>query len=100
MCGIVAEWNSQGVEPGRFARALTALRHRGPDGQGTWLSPDRTLALGHTRLAVIHPEGSPQPVISEDRQVVLVVNGEFPHRPQLPPELSRPGHRLAPHRPS
>src|SRR5437899_2167022 len=95
MCGIVAEWDTRGVEQGRFARAVAALRHRGPDGEGTWLSADRTVALGHTRLAVIDPAGSPQPITGEDGRLALVVNGEFYDHDRLRRELQRRGHRLS-----
>jgi asparagine synthase (glutamine-hydrolysing) len=94
MCGIVAEWNAEGVEPGALLRAVEALRHRGPDGEGTWLAADRTLALGHTRLAVIDPTGGAQPIASEDGQVVLAVNGEFYDHARMRRRLKRRGHRF------
>lgn len=54
MCGIVAI-ASRGapVDPDRLRAAMSALAHRGPDGEGTWFSPDRRFALGHTRLALV-----------------------------------------------
>jgi len=42
------------------------LAHRGPDGTGTWLSPEMDVGLGHTRLAIIELEGGRQPIESLD----------------------------------
>ena len=44
------------VEEGRLRRAIHALRHRGPDGEGTWIASDGRVGLGHTRLSVIDLE--------------------------------------------
>jgi asparagine synthase (glutamine-hydrolysing) len=71
MCGVV------GVAGARLPleRALDALAHRGPDGRGTWTSPE--CSLGHTRLAVVDPEGGAQPIVNEDGSIIAVVNGEI-----------------------
>ena len=71
MCGIVAVAGEVAALDG----ALRTLAHRGPDGSGQWVSPDRRVALGHTRLAVVDPRGGAQPIVSGD--VVAVVNGEI-----------------------
>lgn len=78
MCGLFA-FSSRGrpIEESALAAALGALHHRGPDGQGRWIAPDRRVALGHTRLSVIDLAGGGQPLHSEDDQVHLIVNGEF-----------------------
>jgi asparagine synthase (glutamine-hydrolysing) len=94
MCGIVAGWDRQGMDTAALDRALARLGHRGPDGAGTWRSPDGTTALGHTRLAVIDPVGSPQPIASEDGQIVLVVNGELYDHDRLRCDLQERGHRF------
>jgi asparagine synthase (glutamine-hydrolysing) len=94
MCGIVAVWDERGVEQEALTRAVAALRHRGPDGQGVWLSPDRRIGLGHARLAIIDPAGSPQPILNESGNVAIVVNGEFYGHDRLRHELQRRGHRF------
>lgn len=90
MCGIVGIWGGEG-DP---SRAVAALRHRGPDGQGVWASPDRAVGLGHARLAVIDPAGSPQPLLDESGRLALVVNGEFYDHDRIRAGLLRRGHRL------
>ncbi len=54
------------------------LKHRGPDGCGTFVDEDLSLALGHSRLSIIDLStfGS-QPMISDDGNLVLVFNGEI-----------------------
>src|SRR4051812_26594197 len=98
MCGVVAVALPASVnEPlaaAAMADALAALAHRGPDGRGTWRSPDGTIALGHTRLAVIDPEGGAQPIANEDGSIVAVVNGELYGHAAQARWLAGRGHRL------
>jgi asparagine synthase (glutamine-hydrolysing) len=56
----------------------TLLRHRGPDGEGVFLSPDGKVALGNTRLAITDPGISLElPFRSSDSKSVLTFNGEI-----------------------
>jgi asparagine synthase (glutamine-hydrolysing) len=93
MCGILAI-----VEPDAarrpVARALAALRHRGPDGQGTWQSPRGDAVLAHTRLSIIDIEGGRQPLLNEAEDVAVVVNGEFYDYERVRRDLAARGHRL------
>jgi asparagine synthase (glutamine-hydrolysing) len=75
-------------------RGLAALRHRGPDGEGLWLSPDGRAGLGNVRLAIVDPLSSPQPILSEDGLICLSVNGEFYGFEQERRDLERRGHRF------
>ena len=78
MCGIVAIRSHRGPIPAEaLRRATTALRHRGPDGERTWISDSGSVGLGHTRLAIIDPVGGVQPIASEDGRRWIIVNGEF-----------------------
>jgi asparagine synthase (glutamine-hydrolysing) len=93
VCGIVASWRPHGqVSEEALGAGTRALRHRGPDGQGTWIAPDRTVALGHRLLAITAPESGAQPVASEDGRVVAVVNGEIYGHRALRRELAGRGH--------
>ena len=78
----------------RLERALASLRHRGPDAQGFWLSPDRTVGLGHARLSIIDLQTGDQPIASEDGLIQIVVNGEFYDFERIRLELERRGHRF------
>ncbi len=94
MCGIVAVVSRNGpVAPDALARAVAALRHRGPDGERTWMSPSGRAGLGHARLAINDPEGA-QPIASEDEHLRIAVNGEFYGFEEARASLERRGHRF------
>ena len=71
---------------------LTALRRRGPDGEGQWRSADDLCWLGHRRLAVIDLHTGEQPMCNEDGTVWTVFNGEIYNYLALRNELEARGH--------
>lgn len=93
MCGI-AGWYSDRVTPSRetVVRMVDCLRHRGPDDSGFYDS--EKVILGMRRLAVLDPEGSPQPITNEDGSVVAVCNGEIYNFRSLRRRLEEKGHRF------
>jgi asparagine synthase (glutamine-hydrolysing) len=75
MCGLIGEFRwSLPARP----QPLAGLRHRGPDAEGGWRSPDGRCWLGHTRLAILDltPAGA-QPITSHCGRFTLVFNGEI-----------------------
>lgn len=92
MCGILGIVSHEPVDTNGFHHALDQLRHRGPDGQGTWFSPDRRTALGHTRLSIIDLETGSQPIANETNQLQLIANGEFYDHDRITAELKGLGH--------
>jgi asparagine synthase (glutamine-hydrolysing) len=95
MCGVVAIFSRRKpIEPDILARATDRLRHRGPDGEGFWFSPDRRIGLGHRRLSIIDLATGDQPIASEDAQTHIVVNGEFYGYDSIQRELEASGHLL------
>ena len=98
MCGIAGFWNTQGPilrDPAASAeRMAEAMRLRGPDDKGVWLSDDRRLALSHRRLSILDVSSrGHQPMLSPDGRSVIVYNGEiynFRGNPFLPGEGGRP----------
>lgn len=95
MCGLVAVVDLDGgLNDGSVAPAMTVLRPRGPDGEGTWLSPTRRAVLGHTRLAINDPHGGAQPMGRADDGLWLVSNGELYDHLELGDELTRRGVHL------
>ena len=101
MCGICGYITigppGQGGRPDREEDLIEAmcevLRHRGPDEEGSF--SDGSVALGHRRLSIIDLESGRQPLFSEDRNVVLVCNGEIYNHLDLRPELQGLGHRFS-----
>jgi len=96
MCGICGFFNiSSPYDLPAVLSAMTAsLAHRGPDGTGTWLSPEMNVGLGHTRLAIIDITGGRQPIHSADGRFVIVFNGELYNFRSLRKELEGLGHRF------
>ncbi|HEX7952345.1 MAG TPA: asparagine synthase (glutamine-hydrolyzing), partial [Burkholderiales bacterium] len=73
---------------------LSAMRRRGPDGEGQWRSTDELCWLGHRRLAVIDLQRGNQPMSNEDNTVWTVFNGEIYNHRALRVELETQGHRF------
>jgi asparagine synthase (glutamine-hydrolysing) len=74
-----------------------ALRHRGPDDEGTYLSPDGEVALGARRLSIIDLDHGQQPRGNEDGTVWTVFNGEIYNHPVIRERLQARGHTLQGH---
>jgi len=98
MCGIAGFWDTPrevgGVELKQVVlRMAAALRHRGPDDQGTWADVSAGLALGHRRLAILDlsAEGH-QPMHSADGRYVLAFNGMIYNFHTLRSTLQERGH--------
>ncbi len=95
MCGIVGAFALRAPLPAAWlGPPLRALAHRGPDGEGRWVSADRRVALGHRRLAIIDRAGGAQPLVNERGDVIAVVSGEFYDYAELRQELRGRGHRF------
>ena len=75
MCGIAGWIDSGGVDASAMDRALEALNRRGPDGSGTWMSPDRRAILGHRRLAILDTSSrGEEPSVSPDGLSAFIVD--------------------------
>lgn len=95
MCGICGIWNRAGDTPGdeRLAAMMVQLRHRGPDGQGSWHGG--SIYFGHRRLRILDPSPlGDQPMHSSDGRYTLLFNGEIHNYLQLRRELARSGVRF------
>lgn len=93
MCSIFGIF---GLQPGDDLAALRRQslehsqrqRHRGPDWSGVYV--DDGAILVHERLAIVDPAGGSQPLLSEDGQLVLAVNGEIYNHVTLKGQLRQP----------
>ena len=102
MCGICGI-AGRNLAPETLAPTITgmtgALVHRGPDGRGEQLftppAVRQSVALGHTRLAIIDlSDAGSQPMPSEDGKIWMVFNGEIYNFRDLRAGLEATGHRF------
>jgi asparagine synthase (glutamine-hydrolysing) len=96
LCGIAGFTHKSWLpEPGRIERATATLIHRGPDQQGTFQSS--VCSLGATRLKIIDLASGDQPILSDDKDVAIVFNGEIYNHQELRRELQQLGHNFYSH---
>ena len=95
ICGIAGIVLQEGQVSRADLEAMAAsLRHRGPDADGAWVSPDNHTGFAHTRLAILDPsDASRQPMGNESGDVQLVYNGEVYNFVELRDQLEKLGHR-------
>jgi len=87
MCGIAGIWGQHQRED--LERAMAALRHRGPDGEGIFQDRKCAVGLAHTRLSILDPRPcGNQPMVSKEGKVVLVYNGEIYNYQKLKKDLA------------
>ena len=53
MCGVVGIYSDNDLNPRSINPMIEALSHRGPDANGSLLSNNKKLLLGHSRLSII-----------------------------------------------
>lgn len=109
MCGIAGIINIGNANAGALSampdqrenmqRMRDRMLHRGPDGGGTWVSPDGICTLGHQRLSILDLSANgAQPMLSHSGRTVIVYNGEIYNyaavRHQLEQDLQTKGRRL------
>jgi asparagine synthase (glutamine-hydrolysing) len=92
MCGIVAIHAFRSGAPAVDEDELLAIRDsmtsRGPDDSGLWITPDRRTGMAHRRLAIIDPTPrAAQPMMSQDRRLTIVFNGEIYNHHELRHDL-------------
>src|SRR5579885_922695 len=100
MCGIAGwiDWEEDlSHQRPMIERMAQTMCYRGPDAQGSWVSP--RAALAHHRLFVIDPQGGKQPMIyqTQDHTYALTYNGEIYNFRELRSELESRGHTFHTH---
>src|SRR5437868_9981531 len=95
MCGIVGMLHhdpAHPVLPDRISQMCAAIRHRGPDDEGTYVVGP--VGLGMRRLSIIDLEGGHQPIANEDESARIVLNGEIYNYRTLQQALKARGHQF------
>jgi asparagine synthase (glutamine-hydrolysing) len=77
-----------------LTRMRDTMAHRGPDGAGLWISPNRRVGLAHRRLSVIDLSvAATQPMSNGDGSLQIVFNGEIYNHAEIRRELEALGQR-------
>jgi asparagine synthase (glutamine-hydrolysing) len=94
MCGIagIIKFNST-VRVEEVKNMTDSIRHRGPDGEGCWISSNGKAGLGHRRLSIIDlSDAGAQPMLSADNRFSIVFNGEIYNYIEIKKQLIKEGH--------
>jgi len=97
MCGINGLFSTGKALPDNTAELIRkmnqALTHRGPDDEGCFVDADAGIALGHRRLSIIDLSANGHQPMKDDRQNMMVFNGEIYNYKEL--KKSQPDQRFA-----
>ncbi len=92
MCGIVAVV-AKDVTEELVKKGIAALAQRGPDGSGVYVND--MVGLGHTHLLIMDETSGRQPLFSQDKNISVVVNGEFYGYEKIKSKLKQKGHTFS-----
>src|SRR5437588_6208127 len=98
MCGLAGVLDlvhQPFADLGNVLRVMGELqRHRGPDGEGTWLHPHHHVGLAHRRLSIIDLANGNQPM-GDGAGNWLAFNGEIYNYVELRRELGEDNFRTS-----
>jgi asparagine synthase (glutamine-hydrolysing) len=99
MCGINAVYayhpSAPPVDLDELSRTCDAMRLRGPDSGGQWISDDRRVGLAHRRLSIIDlSERANQPMRNRTGDLAIVFNGEIYNYQELRGDLMARGEHF------
>jgi asparagine synthase (glutamine-hydrolysing) len=95
ICGVLAFKNSSFQVTAEYLASMReTMVHRGPDGAGLWISPDRHVGLAHRRLSIIDlSNAASQPMSNAAGSLQVVYNGEIYNHAEVRRELEENGRR-------
>ena len=92
MCGIAGLCNWKGDIQKNIDKMNTRMFHRGPDGGGSFIEKDGSVALGHRRLSIVDLSlNGSQPMESHSGRFVIAFNGEIYNHKALRERLIEEG---------
>jgi asparagine synthase (glutamine-hydrolysing) len=102
MCGINGYIAQNNLEPQAITSVLhqmnTKILHRGPDEDGFFVDNDKTnIGMAMRRLSIIDLTTGKQPIYTEDKQKVIVFNGEIYNFKTLKADLLQQGVTFVTH---
>jgi len=93
MCGIFGyfDLNNKRLHQDEIELMGSLINHRGPDGTGIFSDKEQSISLGNNRLAIIDVKNGNQPFYSDNKEIVVVQNGEIFNFLELREELINKG---------
>lgn len=92
MCGIAGSYGFLKQTKDIITKMNQAQIHRGPDGEGIFVSG--SVGLAHRRLAIIDQKTGNQPMHSADKRYTIIYNGEIYNFKELRSELESLGQKF------
>jgi len=89
MCGITGGIGLSSPDHLLLDAQLNAIKHRGPDGSGTFIS--KGIGIGMCRLAIVEIASGKQPAADSAEKIQIVWNGEIYNYRELRSELQSRG---------
>ena len=93
MCGFVGFCDDSKNKKKIIRDMADIIKHRGPDSDGYYV--DNNIALGFRRLSIIDLDKGSQPIFNEDKDKVIVFNGEIYNYKEIREQLKSKGHKFS-----
>ena len=93
MCGFVGFVDKAKDKKKIVKDMADIIVHRGPDSDGYYVGDE--CALGFRRLSIIDLNGGSQPIYNEDKDKVIVFNGEIYNYQEIREDLIKKGHEFS-----
>lgn len=90
MCGFVGYINKKNKDKQVIQSMGDKIKHRGPDSEG--LYTDNDLHMAFRRLSIIDLKSGDQPIYNENKNLVILFNGEIYNFQELREDLIAKGH--------
>jgi len=95
MCGITGFLHfdkERKADTNKLKSMTDIIKHRGPDREGFYINEN--IGIGHRRLSIIDLNTGDQPMFSDDKGIVIVLNGEVYNYIELRDELKKLGYKF------
>lgn len=96
MCGITGYFSNFKTSSFTKLRSMSnAIKHRGPDQYGEYISPDSKLCLAHQRLSILDlSSAGTQPMVSSCQRFIIIFNGEIYNFKELKEVLEKRSSKI------
>ena len=85
MCGFIVAIGEVNQE--QVKKATNEIKYRGPDETKFFFDNENKVFIGHNRLAIMDPKYGKQPLLSDDKKIIVAYNGEIYNQFELRKDL-------------